>query len=352
MLIIKILTAVGNEEFRKTLSSIENVEIQDKDIFYKDGILEFLEKNCDIDLIIINEKILEECLEDYLKKINDYDIKIFLITSKKHFMMEFDYINDIRLFSSEKEIIKILKSGNIYEEIIIDKKASDNRKVIAITGNYGVGKTVFCSLLGKYLAKNFRVLIMDFDIFNDSLSFLFDIKEKNNFYDIKSLIYKVQKNLYIFHGIEHIFNENNLINEDKVKVLIDELKKNYDFIIIDTSSEISLKYIKTVFPSVDYNIFMIEANSLELKKAKELLEVYIMDFGLELNKVGLYINKFNVGSIDYKIVENVFNGIKLLGKINYMPKINSYINTYTRNNIKIDDFTKLKKYFNRAIKNV
>ena len=53
----KILTAIGNPTIAEKLEKEENVEIIYKDIQYKEGILEILEKDNKINLIIINEKI-------------------------------------------------------------------------------------------------------------------------------------------------------------------------------------------------------------------------------------------------------------------------------------------------------
>lgn len=128
-----------------------------------------------------------------------------------------------------------------------------------------------------------------------------------------------------------------------MKKIIDELKNSFEYIIIDTSSEICLKYIKTIFPNTDYNIFIIESNILQIKKAKELLEIYILDFELDINNTGILINKNNINSIDSAILNNVFEEFKILGKINYNHKINSYINTHTKNNINFNIFNNIQK---------
>ena len=79
---IKIITAMNNPKINDELKNEKNIELICKDIFYKEGILEILEKNKDIDLIILYEKLLGEIsfinLINKIKKINN-EINIFII---------------------------------------------------------------------------------------------------------------------------------------------------------------------------------------------------------------------------------------------------------------------------------
>ena len=247
----------------------------------------------------------------------------------------------VKLFFKEDDIINFFNNSN-YENIPLEK-ISKHKKVISILGSNGVGKTIFSSFFGKYLAHENKVVIIDFNIYSNDLKILFDIKKQSNSCELKDLIFKVNKNLYILNGLKYLFNENNKIDSYKMKGIIDELKNNFEYIIIDTSSEINLKYVKTIFPNTDYNIFILEPNILQIKKAKELLEVYLMDFELDRNQTGILINKNNLTSIDSSILNNVFEDFKILGKINYNQKINSYINTYTKNNINFNIFNNIQK---------
>ena len=339
----RIITAIGNEILNNKLRNIDDVEVKERDIYYKEGILEYLEQDSDVDIIIINEVLLNDELDLYMKKLSKYEIQIFLIVNKKHYMEEFDNYKDVRLFKVENDIIQLLKN-NFEDCDDFSCNFSNEKRVISILGNYGVGKTVFCSLLGKVLSKNNKVLLINFDIFSDNLKYLFDLKKGIQSYDVSSLINKASKNLYVLNGLKYVFNEENKIDNFKVKELLDNLKKSFEYILIDTTSEVSLKFIKTIFPNCDYNLFLVEANYLELKKAEELLEIYTLDFGLLKEKTGIFINKYNISSIDEDIIRNIFSEFDYLGKIKYSPQINSYINTFTRNNVKIDDITKLKKY--------
>ena len=50
---MKIITAIENKKINEKLKNINNMKILNTDIQYKEGILEYLEKNNDIDLILL-----------------------------------------------------------------------------------------------------------------------------------------------------------------------------------------------------------------------------------------------------------------------------------------------------------
>lgn len=339
----KVLTAMGNPELNFKLQEIEDLNIKERDIFYKEGIIEFLESDKDIDIIILNIVLCKENLDEFLNTLHKYNVEIFLLLDGNNIDFNLNSQNKelVKMFFKEDDIINFFNNSN-YENIPLEK-ISEHKKVVSILGPNGVGKTIFSSFFGKYLAHENKVLIIDFNIYSNDLKILFDIKKQSNSYELKDLIFKVNKNLYILNGLKYLFNENNKIDSYKIKGIIDELKNNFEYIIIDTSSEINLKYVKTIFPNTDYNIFILEPNILQIKKAKELLEVYLMDFELDRNQTGILINKNNITSIDSNILNNVFEDFKIIGKINYNQKINSYINTYTKNNINFNIFNNIQK---------
>lgn len=349
----KIITAIGNQELNKRLCSFENLLVKERDIFYKEGVLEVLEEKDDIDILIFNENLCEKNeLIEFLKKINFYKVQIYLIlnNSDEYSKSEFEKIENLKIYFSEEDIIKSFEGNQKYYENET-YKLNDKIRIFSIVGTYNSGKTIISSLLAKELSKKKKVLIIDFDILNNSLKALFDIRKTVKYRDIYSLIYKVNKNLSILTDIKYIFNETNRIDYYKVKELIEYLKSDFEYIIIDTSSEINLKYIKTIFPNVDYNIFLLEGNFIEVKKAKELLEIYLMDYELDVSKIGIVINKVNINSIDLEILKNVFENIKILGRIKYNLNFNSYINKHTNEYIKLKEIEAILRKIEKRGKN-
>ena len=95
----KIITAINNPKLNEELKKEEFIEIIGKDIQYREAIIEIIEKNKDIDIIIINDNLPGEIentkIIKQIKEINE-KIKIIYILEKENI---------------EKE--KILKKENI-----------------------------------------------------------------------------------------------------------------------------------------------------------------------------------------------------------------------------------------------
>lgn len=118
----KIITAIGNEFINNELKKEKNLNVILNDIQYKEGIVESLEKENEVDYIIINSALQGETkIEDLIKQIyiiNKY-IKIIIIIE-----------------NNEKEIEKYLNYKNIYKIIYLDKDDKVNmQKIIEIISN-------------------------------------------------------------------------------------------------------------------------------------------------------------------------------------------------------------------------
>ena len=121
----RILTAIDNPTLNIRLKEEKEIKIIGKDIPYKEGILEFLEKNKNIDIIIISEKlqgeIRKENLLQYISKINK-EIKVIYILEKENEEKEkkLKELNIDEIYYNNKinieEIIKILKEEDIDKE--------------------------------------------------------------------------------------------------------------------------------------------------------------------------------------------------------------------------------------------
>ncbi len=280
-----------------------------------------------IEIIVLIEK------EDYrirksLEKIGV--LKIFIESS----------FNVKKLANKNDKDMMFVQSQPINKEKNLYKKKIHIDKAIAIAGNYGSGKSVITAMLGK-AAKNMNIktIIIDFDILNNSINTLFRVpKCVEASTKVSDYINTIANNLDVFCGIDMMFTEDNKISYEKVRDLIDELKNIYDLILIDTSSETTLKYIKVVIANCDKILFLIEPNLLEMKKAQRLLEVYIEDWEVPIDKISILLNKTNHNSIDKEIVKGIFNKFKIVGNIHF-----SNFYTSIANSIKVGPLT-LKKY--------
>ena len=401
---MNIITALNNPKLSKKIKEKTNFNIIGTDIQYKEGIIEMLEKNGEIEIAIISENLPGESsfkeLIEKIKAINKNielivilkeekeDLKNYLIAKgifdvylnneisieeliekineknkiKKEIEIneEIKQLKKIILEKNKKNInIKIIKNklNNIIKKINKNKnkkerKEKTNKKIISVIGTGGVGKSSFCTIFAK-LFNNKKILIIDFDILNSSINSIFGIKKKrtknnnikfNN--DIKKLIVKVDKNIEMLCATKILVDEKyKRIKEEFSNVLL-ELRSKYDLIIIDNSSECFFEYTKEILNKSDDIFFLVEPNIIELKKSRNLLDIYINKWKIKKEKINIIFNKININSIDDKILKMIFSDFKVLGKI----KININYNLIINRNFKFIN-KKIKKDYLKIIKN-
>ncbi len=397
----KIITAIGNENLNKRLKQENTLEIIGEDIQYKEGILELLEQNKNIDFLILSELIPGEItLKELIEKIKiiNANIQIILFLEEKreelenylytkgiNFIFYHNQINSseiIELIKNEKEDInkqlkkeveelkKLLLAKEKITEIqesnlpkektqnklnenlnkikkhkfinsIIKKNEKEAKKeIICISGTSGVGKSIFSINLAKsFMEYKNKILIIDFDVLNNSLHTILGIKKypekirekiKNNNLlkeiQIEELRIKVNSKIDLISGMSLLLDPQYKISSIKMKNILEKLREKYEIIIIDTSSECFLDYTKEIMKNSNINIFILEATLSEIKKAKKLLNIYINNWKIPQNYFNILFNKYNENSIDISILKNIFSDFSILGKIQNNPKYNLLIN--------------------------
>lgn len=406
----KVITAIGNPILNEKLKNTKEYEVIGNDIQYKEGIIEILKEKENINFLILSSSLFEEeelflfidkikqinleleiiiVLENenektkniliskgiknifYNNKINFNEIKNILEKQKQ--LSQEELTNEIQklkeIIYKNKNIKPNIKTENKLKEIIINNKfikkfIDDNKninneksnniknKIISIIGPSGVGKSIFtCSLSVSF--ENQKILIMDLDILNKSISTIFGIKnkqydkaseskekyaQKNNY---EELIINVNKNIDLISAEEILCNENNDLNK-----ILNGLKEKYDFILLDTSSECFFEKNKQIIQLSDKSFFLVDANLLELKKAKNLLKIYIENWNIKKEKINIIFNKYNKNSINNNILKNLFSDFEILGEIKLNDNYNLLINkNFSNMNSKIkDEYKKIIKY--------
>ncbi len=215
------------------------------------------------------------------------------------------------------------------------------------------------------MIENKKVIIIDFDIFNNSITNLLGINkkiiEKNNNkiknekfnnkkinFNIENYIINCKNNIDLISGINLIYKSSQSINPQKIKNIINNLKNKYDLIIIDSSSDFLLDYSKEILKMCDYSIFISGANLLEIKKSKKLLEIYDKEWEIPKQKIKIIFNKWTQKSIDDEILKEIFKNYDILGKIKLSDYYDLAIN---KNNIKIKEIkNELKTIKKKLIK--
>ena len=357
-----VITAIGNQRLNTILKNEKNINILTNDISYPEGILETIEKYAKVEYCIISEDLVKNNTIELIKRIIEKvkNIKIIFIKVSKNEIKDLSKIENVIIMENDflvRDLIKKITNENsdnievinVLEEKI--KKTNFNRlvknivknkketKVISILGSGGTGKSITCVNIANSLNKN-KILIIDFDILYNSLSTILGVHQYsqkiekrlknntliNNKIDVKDLLIKINKNIDLISGINLIFDTRYQISSIKIKDIFNELKEYYDVIIVDTSCECFFDYTKEIILNSDNSIFLVESNLVEIKKAKNLLEIYSINWNIPKSKIQILINKFNDNSIDENILSNIFYEFKIIGKINFSSEFNNIIN--------------------------
>ncbi len=354
----KIITALGNQVLNNELKKINEFEIVANDLQYKEAIIELLEINKNVNYIILSGILPGNItLTDLITKIKiiNNNIEIIILLEKKEKEIEKKlkeqkiknvlYIDNIKI----NDIIKILKNKkinnktkipqeeNIKNEINrkikinnnIKKQIKTECKVISVLGSNGVGKSIYSVCMSNYLNnKKNEILIIDFDILNNSIHTIFGIskynKKKNNKRIINDCIINVDNNISVLTGENIIKKYKKNINY--IVKLLEILKEKYDYIIIDTSAECFFDINKTIINKSDINIFLLEANLLEITKATKLLEIYNKNWNIDERKIKIVINKYNKNAISMNIIKKLFSDYEIIGKLEMSNIYNNIIN--------------------------
>ncbi len=373
----KIITALAEPQLNNELKKEKDFIVIGKDIQYQEGVIEILETEKEVDFLIISEALpgnekLENLIEK-IKQINNEVNIVIILENKKEELEKNLYSKNVYLILYNKieikEIIKLIKNKkedenekikkeiNDLKKIIIEqnsknkqnkkqkikevKELNSQKEIICILGSGGVGKSIFTVNLAKSLIySKKKILIIDFDILNNSLHTILGvkkysekiskkIKENNLIKDrigLKELKIKINKRIDLISGINLLFDSKYKINNIQFNNLFNDVKKFYDVIIIDTSSECFFNYTKDIIKKSNINIFIVEPNLLEIQKSKNILKIYKEEWNIDNNKINILFNKFNKNSIDINILKIIFSEYNIIGKIDINNKYNLIIN--------------------------
>ena len=392
----KVITAINNPILNDKLLNCKNIEVLKNDIQYKEGILEILELEKNIDILILSENLPGEInLIELLLKIKKNDIKIFIILETENNELKntlFDYgikniyyndkitidelvkiieketiesneelkneIEKLKEIISEKEYRNERKKAKFYKEKIrknlldIYKKMSkkhekcttqNNKKIIIFCGNYNSGKSIVLALFTKILFKKSKKnLVINFNEKNNDIFFI--LNKRNNKNNDENII-KKNKNLSskidVIDG--KIFVENEKFNKEK----FEKINANYERIYIENYFENDNEIEQEILKISNEIIFLSQPNLLEISKSKKILERYINRYLIEKEKIYILFNKYNKYSIDENLLKKIFFEFNSIGKIKFNNKYNLLLNGQVFMSIK-----KLRKEYFKIYKKI
>ena len=174
-------------------------------------------------------------------------------------------------------------------------------KIICITSSKkDEGKTTVLSNLGVSFAKiDKKVLLIDADLRNPSISKMFDTSNTQGIMDIllgkrniQDCVKKTkQENLYILTGGTIPPNPAEVLSSKKMSEFIESIKDEYDYIFIDSPPVGVVSDASIISSYSDGVIFVVGANEVDsnlAKIAKERLD------SVKANIVGVILNKFKI----------------------------------------------------------
>lgn len=341
-----LATALDNELINKQIIESKQYNVVTTDITYKEGILEILEKN-KIDILILKENLpgqinFKELINKILEKGKNIELIILLENENKEIeefliskgiknifynnqLINQNLINKIKNKeekNKKEEINKIkkiiLNNKKINKKNYLKNNKKNKKITISILGDSKIEKNIFTTNLAQELKSLKRkVLILDLDILNPSINTIFGIKkfpeELDKSIDLKDKIKNIDKNIDVISGIDFIVNTNNyLLN---IEELIKKLKKDYDIILIDTSSDCFFDLTKMVINISNISLFLTGTKICQIKKAINLLKIYIKEFKINKNKIKIIYYKNNKEKNPKKILKNIFHKNKIIGSI-------------------------------------
>lgn len=301
-----IITAINNKKIYNELQNNNNIKIISKDIQYKEGILEILEKNQKINFIILKENLPGQIknieLINKIKIINSKIKLIFILNKKDNIKEKYFKNNNIKyIYYSEINIKKILEIINI------------ENKIISILGSSGGGKTINLLLMSRLLSENKKILIIEE---NKSIINLFKNRK------INQEIIEIKNNMFLL-DINSLNLKDNLTNKINYKLIINKInfiKNNYDYIFIEISNLYKYKLYEKI---INKNILILNSNLLEINKNQKIIN-YLLN---KNNRINVILNNYNQNSISEKILKNIFNNkIKIIGKFKNNKNYNLIIN--------------------------
>lgn len=294
-------------EIKEKIANKNNKYKEDKEIKNNEWILNFKENE------LKNNKIEN--------KSNIYKTKSLNVKDNEIINQQESNYKSNKIFSQ-----KTLPLNNLFN---FNQVIRNNRKeVISILGPNGIGKSVFSILFAKTMESK-KSIIIDFDILNNSLHTIMEVKnydakikrkiKSNDLITNKNILNKsiLHTNLKIdlLPAMNIILDPNYKLSNIKMKNIIDELKDIYDLIIIDTSSDTFFDYTREMINCSNKAIFISGANILEVRKSERLLDIYNKDWNIENEKINIVFNKCTKKSLDDNLLREIFNKYNILGKI-------------------------------------
>ena len=360
-----IITALNYPELNEKLQKEKNIKIMNKDIVYKEGILEIKKEihlaiinydlpgnisieeliqkiykiNKNIELIFILEKENQE-KENVLKK---YNIKNIYyndeITTKKfiQIIQEKNKKTEQELEEEIKELKKIIREmpkekserkkkreklwlkkqsqktqnrkhnvRKIQNAIVIERKMEDDEKQVAV------------DLAKKMKNGKKRVLLVDLKLNHEDIHQAFHKEKLFQNIEHKNFFIHIYKNVKLLTGFSKFVENNPQKEMKKIISMIEKNAKKYDIVIIEILENEFSELNQKIMKQVGKYIYMFSGTIYDIKNAKEKIETYkkIKDM-----KLYLFLDQKKSPKISISILKEIFKKVNILKKEKQMIRL-------------------------------
>lgn len=352
----KVITAIGNENINNELRNTNQYNVIYSDIPYQEAVVDILKEQSIDEAIIYEELIGEMNPYDFIYKLKEVNDKtnIVLIINKNSEELKRKFWN-IGIYNliqvddiSIEKLCNILNEDNKYvlpnSVVYVPNNSNKNNivnydsKVTAIYGNNNAGKTTIAINIAVELARNTtkKVLLLDFDTLYANTDIYLNIPKINRNTDVyldddkkcvlnvfveliqkdmlnietfkkNAIEYSKQKGLFVMTGNTSMFVCQNVLKIDYYNQILDIAKKIYDYIVIDTSSNIFIDSTKWVIENADKVYYVVEPNIKNVLESTKNIELFENKWNIDNSKIDIIVNKkekYSIFEVDKYFIKN------------------------------------------------
>lgn len=373
----RIITAMGNDVLNNELRKYAKYDVLYEDLFCQDILINKISKS-ETDVIIISALLQGQWdLEEFVEKIRSKNsiARIIIVTDEidtnmKKILESYnvldvfidstveipDIIDAIDREETVRKKYEMLGESNaeynvsvpdventpIKNNIVLEKMVQ-KQEIITISGISGAGKSTvainFCKVLSQ--KSDARILLIDLDTLNGNIDEMLQISkipqniemaiDDDKRSGINYAVELIMKNRFDSNVFDElVVNANgfdvltgntslhycqNVLKEEYYDKLLKCAKEKYDFIVIDTSSNIFLDSTKWALREASKILFVTEGNFLSLKKMQQFIHIITNIWGVWKPKIEIIVNKKYKNEIENEVIFKVTDGLKIIGEI-------------------------------------
>ena len=355
----KILVGLDCEDLVEKIKKTGKYMVYDRTISFQEGVLKYLADNM-VDVIITKDSISGSMTKEiYMKQLRLIapDAKIIVFTGSldetyKGFLFANDIFNVIESdeisFLDVLDMIDNTKGQVVYKnKDISDTKPMNviSKKLIAVFGTSGAGKSYFSSALSQMISKKLKLntLLLDMDVLNSATDIYNNINTydnsllkvmediDNDCFDSSSLydsITRTKKNSNLSYLINNsgIYEAQNRISIEYYLKIYKESIDKFDITVVDLPATPYIDVVPYTLTRANEIFFVINPNFVSIRQALKYLELMVDVWGVPKNIIHVIVNKKRKSSLDKAQVEMLLRGYNVLMEIEDSEMVEEVVN--------------------------